>query len=154
MIIRIGVRAFAAALAVMLLAGPAGAHAPVDERAVAKAVRAVLEAQEAAWNAGDIEGFMDGYWRHRDLRFASGGTVTTGWLSTLERYQVRYETPQKMGRLAFTDLDVTVLGSDAALVFGRWALERAEDRPAGLFTLLFRKTDRGWVIVHDHTSAE
>ncbi|MFP3943915.1 MAG: YybH family protein [Alphaproteobacteria bacterium] len=113
-----------------------------------------LMAQQDAWNRGDIEAFMTGYRKSEDLRFASGGTVTKGWQATLERYKKRYASREKMGTLSFSDLDIDVLSEDAALVFGRWTLERKEDMPSGLFTLLFRKSDGKWVIVHDHTSSE
>ena len=113
----------------------------------------VLSAQQDAWNTGDIPGFMAGYLNSEDLRFASGGSVTTGWAATLARYQARYDTPDAMGWLAFTDLDVTQLSEDAAYVFGRWTLYREADEPTGLFTLIVRKGEEGWRVVHDHTSA-
>jgi ketosteroid isomerase-like protein len=113
----------------------------------------VLTAQQEAWNAGDIPGFMAGYLESETLRFASGGSVATGWAETLARYQARYDTPDAMGWLAFTDLDVTQLSEDAAYVFGRWTLYRETDEPTGLFTLILRKEEAGWRVVHDHTSA-
>jgi ketosteroid isomerase-like protein len=117
------------------------------------AICAVLSDQQTAWNEGDIPGFMAGYWQSETLRFASGGSVTTGWSATLERYEAHYDTPEAMGWLAFTDLDVTQLSEDAAYVFGRWTLYRESDEPTGLFTLILRKTEQGWRVVHDHTSA-
>ncbi|GGE34217.1 periplasmic L-asparaginase [Marinicauda pacifica] len=114
---------------------------------------AVISAQQDAWNAGDIEGFMAGYWQDEALRFASGGTVTHGWQPTLERYLARYDTADKMGRLVFSDVDVTLLSETAGTAFGRWTLEREADRPTGLFTLVFELKNGEWVIVHDHTSA-
>jgi beta-aspartyl-peptidase (threonine type) len=57
-----------------------------------------------------------------------------------------------MGLLTFSDLEITSLGPDAAVVLGRWKLKRAQDQPHGRFTLIFRKTADGWRIVHDHTS--
>lgn len=113
----------------------------------------VLRAQEAAWNAGDINGFMDGYWQSPHLRFASGGSVTTGWEETLARYLARYDTDAAMGDLEFSGVQVDQLSPDSAIVFGRWQLHREHDRPAGLFTLVFRHIDEAWVIVHDHTSS-
>ncbi|WP_440959514.1 YybH family protein [Oceanicaulis sp. LC35] len=118
-----------------------------------EAICAVLSAQQDAWNEGDIPGFMAGYWASEDLRFASGGSVTTGWSATLERYLARYDTPEAMGWLAFTDLDVTQLSEEAAYVFGRWTLYRESDEPTGLFTLILRKEAEGWRVVHDHTSS-
>lgn len=116
-------------------------------------IRAVLAAQAAAWNAGDLAGFMDGYARLPTLRFASGGEVTCGWDETLARYRARYQDPGAMGTLAFSDLEITVLSDDAAVVFGRWRLSRSGDAPHGLFTLLFRRMESNWRVVADHTSA-
>jgi hypothetical protein len=117
------------------------------------AVRALLDDQVAAWNRGDVEGFMAGYWQSDGLRFASGGDVTHGWNATLERYRVRYPDAAAMGRLSFVDIDVEPLGAEHALAFGRYVLERDADRPTGLFTLLLERRPEGWRIVHDHTSA-
>ena len=141
------------AFALCLLAGPAftGAAFAGD----ADDIRQVLVDQDAAWNEGDIEAFMLGYWNSDDLRFASGGTVLSGWQATLDRYLARYDTRAKMGTLSFSDLDIDVFSEDAASVFGRYHLTRPEEGDAtGLFTLIMRKMDGKWVIVHDHTSAD
>jgi len=126
---------------------------PALVRRESEAIKAVLTDQADAWNEGDIEGYMAGYWRSPDLRFASGGEVQRGWEATLERYQRRYGAPEKMGRLAFTDLEIDVLSADAALVFGRWTLFREADQPTGLFTLTMRKFDDGWKVAAAHTSS-
>ena len=123
-----------------------------DEKIVA-AVRALLDAQVAAWNRGDIEGFMDGYARTAELAFVSGDRVTRGWQETLDRYKRSYDTREKMGQLAFTELEVTPLGKDAAVALGRWQLSRAGDNPRGRFTLILKRTEKGWRIIHDHTSS-
>ena len=117
------------------------------------AIRAVLDAQREAWNRGDIEGYMDGYDRSPDTEFVSGDRINRGWQTVLERYKTTYDSREKMGRLTFSDLEITVLSKDSALVLGRWRLKRASDEPHGTFTLLFRKTKVGWKIVHDHTSS-
>src|SRR5437773_3912052 len=117
------------------------------------AIRAVLDVQAAAWNRGDIEGYMDGYDRSPNTEFVGGDTINRGWQSVLDRYKRRYDTREKMGMLTFSDLEITVLSKDAALVLGRWRLKRAQDEPHGTFTLLFRKTTSGWKIVHDHSSS-
>lgn len=117
------------------------------------AIRAVLQQQVDAWNQGDIDAFMDGYARTDSLRFASGGTVQTGWQATLERYHRAYPDRAAMGTLTFEVRAVRVLSARWAVVFGGYQLERAADRPSGLFTLLFEKRPEGWRIVHDHTSA-
>ncbi|MEL6724122.1 MAG: nuclear transport factor 2 family protein [Pseudomonadota bacterium] len=113
----------------------------------------VLASQQAAWNAGNIDGFMEGYWPSPDLRFGSGGSVTKGWQDTRDRYKTNYSDRSLMGSLSFDELYVTVLSDDAAVVHGAWALERATDQPSGLFTLVFRKFDGEWKIVSDTTTS-
>ena len=82
------------------------------------AIRAVLDAQAAAWNRGDIEAYMDGYARSPNTEFVGGDTINRGWQTVLDRYKQRYNTREKMGTLTFSDLDVTLLGRDAAVVLG------------------------------------
>lgn len=117
------------------------------------AVCAVLDAQVQAWNRGDIEGYMDGYERAETTTFVSGDAVTRGWQTVLERYKRSYDTREKMGTLEFSELEIKPLSPFYAQATGRWKLTRAEDTPAGRFTLIFRRTDRGWRITHDHTSS-
>src|SRR4051794_16722447 len=113
------------------------------------AIRAVIEAQRDAWNKGDVEGYMGGYDRSDRTVFVSGDTVTHGWKTVLERYKKNYDTREKMGELAFSDLDITILSKDSAVVLGRWQLKRSKDEPHGRFTLIFKKTKQGWRIIHD-----
>jgi ketosteroid isomerase-like protein len=116
-------------------------------------IRAVLDAQAAAWNRGDVEGYMDGYDRSPQTEFVGGDSITRGWQQVLDRYKEKYDTREKMGTLTFSDLEINLVSKDAALVLGRWRLKRANDEPHGTFTLLFRKTKAGWRIVHDHSSS-
>ena len=127
----------------------ATANAPGDNAAK---IRAVMAAQVAAWNRGDIDGFMDGYARSEATEFVSGDKLTRGWQVVRDRYRKKYDTREKMGRLTFSDIRITPLSADAAIVLGRWRLVRPSDKPHGIFTLLFRRTPAGWRIVHDHTS--
>ena len=117
------------------------------------AIRRVIANQQTAWNNGDIDGFMAGYWQSEDLRFASGGTVTRGWQATRDRYHRRYASPEAMGRLEFSALEISLLSEDAAVVHGRWQLMREADRPSGLFTLIARKRGGKWEIVSDTTTS-
>ena len=117
------------------------------------AIRAVLDAQRDAWNRGNIEGYMDGYDRSPNTEFVGGDNISRGWQTVLDRYKKNYNSREKMGMLTFSDLEITMLSKDAALVLGRWRLKRANDEPHGIFTLLFRKTKTGWKIVHDHSSS-
>lgn len=116
-------------------------------------LRSVLMRQQAAWNAGDIDSFMEGYLQNEELRFASGGDITTGWKPTLSRYKTRYVDKAAMGELRFDIKDVTVIDEDDGLVFGQWTLIRDSDTPNGLFTLHMKKVDGDWVIMSDHTSS-
>jgi ketosteroid isomerase-like protein len=125
---------------------------PAAQRDAAAEIRRVIGAQQLAWNHGDIDGFMDGYWRSHDTVFVSGDDVTRGWQTVRERYRSKYSDREKMGQLTFSDLEVHMFGYDGAVAFGRWQLERATDMPHGHFTLIFQKTHDGWKIVHDHTS--
>jgi ketosteroid isomerase-like protein len=143
----------AAAIVSCLLLATSVALAQTSEQKSQAAVRALLESQAAAWNRGDIEAYMDGYDRSPDTVFVSGDRISHGWQTVLDRYKRNYDSRAKMGTLTFSDLDITVLSKDAALVLGRWRLKRSHDEPHGTFTLLFRKTKSGWKIVHDHTSS-
>lgn len=126
---------------------------PASARNVLGTIRRVLDEQVAAWNRGDLEGFMGGYWKSDHLTFFSGGTVLRGWQATRERYRRTYQSEGKeMGRLEFSDLQIERLGPRAAFVTGRFLLRRSTGESRGLFTLIFRQTEQGWKIVHDHTS--
>ena len=116
------------------------------------AIRKVMDEQTAAWNRGDIDGFMHGYWNSPDMTFVSGNNVTKGWQPTLERYKKSYNSREKMGVLSFTDLEITLTSKDSAVVLGRFTLVREKDKPTGMFTLNFRKFKEGWRIIIDHTS--
>jgi ketosteroid isomerase-like protein len=139
------------ALASLLIAlTAAAAERPTDSSAAD--ITALLTAQSAAWNRGDIDSFMAAYAKTDDLRFASGSKVTYGWAATRDGYKKRYPDKATMGELTFSDLVVTLLAPDAAIVFGRWKLTREKDTPNGLFTLTLKKTSDGWRIIQDHTS--
>jgi len=145
-------------LAVVMVVLLGGLAVVQDQTAsgVDAAVRAVLNAQVAAWNHHDLKGFMKGYWNSPELTFFSGATETKGWQPTLERYEKRYQSAgATMGTLSFSDLRVEALGADAAFVRGRFHLAMPDGKqPAGAFTLIFRKFPEGWRIVHDHTCSE
>lgn len=112
-----------------------------------------MQAQQAAWNRGDIEGFMDGYERSETTTFVSGDELTQGWQTVLDRYKRRYTSAEQMGMLTFSELDMQPLSPSLVLAEGRWKLIRANDTPHGRFTLLFRQTAKGWRIIHDTTTS-
>lgn len=121
-----------------------------------QSIKHVLISQVEAWNHGNLENFMAGYWNSPGLTFFSGGTVTKGWKPTLTRYQQRYQSGgNQMGHLEFQDLDIDLLSRRSAVVTGKWKLTMSDGKtPHGLFTLIFMRFPEGWKIVHDHTSAE
>ena len=127
--------------------------AGLTEQRPASEINKVLKAQAQAWNRGDIDGYMQGYARAGTTQFVSGDTLTRGWQTVRDRYKAKYDSREKMGRLAFADINVTELATDSAMVVGRWRLQRNNDQPHGRFTLLFRRLPEGWRIVHDHTSS-
>jgi ketosteroid isomerase-like protein len=129
----------------ILLVVSALADAPND-------IRAVLQMQQDAWNRGDIDAFMNGYWRSDQTVFV-GGEVRRGWQNVLDYYKTKYSDREKMGTLSFSDFEITPLGTDAALVLGSWKLDFGTKNVHGKTTLIFRHFDEGWRIVHDHSSA-
>ena len=139
-----------AAVAIFWVAPAELAAARTD---TASKIRIVLQSQQGAWNRGDIDAFMNGYWHSDQTVFVSGDEVSRGWQKVLDRYKTKYSDRAKMGTLAFSDLEITTLSGDSAAVLGSWKLNRANDQPHGRFTLIFRRFPDGWKIVHDHTSA-
>lgn len=116
-------------------------------------VKIVLNEQVQSWNNGDIDGFMQGYWKNDSLRFIGKKGITYGWKPVLENYKKSYSTRELMGDLTFTSLDFTLLNVDAVFVTGSWKISYSEnDSLGGWFSLLFRKINGKWVIVADHTS--
>src|SRR5215468_2869873 len=88
-------------------------------------IESVLHAQQDAWNRGDIDAFMNGYWRSDETVFVSGDDVERGWQNVLERYKKKYSDRAKMGILTFSNLETTPLSDDSAVVLGSWKLKRA-----------------------------
>jgi beta-aspartyl-peptidase (threonine type) len=120
---------------------------------VKTAIQQVLNEQVIAWNKGNLEGFMAGYWQSPDLSFFSGTNQTRGWQPTLDRYRKRYQSEgREMGTLSFNDLEIQTLSTDSAFVRGRWQLVLSKETVGGLFTLILQKRPEGWRIIHDHTS--
>ena len=145
-------------VALMGTVATSAAKPPTDSRktapSVEKQISAILSAQSSAWNRGDIDGFMEHYWKSDRLSFSSGGKTTRGWADTKSNYKRRYPTRDTMGTVSFSDLDIAPTGDSAALVLGRWRLLRKRDPVGGNFSLLFRRIAGRWLIVHDHTSRD
>lgn len=116
-------------------------------------IKAVLQAQQDAWNRGDVDGFMNGYARSPSTVFISEDTIKRGWQTVRDRYRKKYSSRAKMGTLTFSNLEITLLSFDSAVASGVWKLKRQNDQPHGRFTLVLKRLAEGWRIVHDHTSA-
>ena len=116
------------------------------------AINAVLKAQQAAWNRGDVDAFLLGYWQSPELTFSGTNGVSRGWDGVLARYKKNYPNREAMGELNFSDLEFRFLGPDASLVLGKWHLKREMGDIGGVFSLVWQRFPEGWKIIHDHTS--
>tara|TARA_E500000331_G_C17272171_1_gene719752 strand:- start:7886 stop:8314 length:429 start_codon:yes stop_codon:yes gene_type:complete len=117
-------------------------------------IKSVLEKQQNAWNTGDIEGFMQGYWQSEELVFESENGIAKGWKNTLARYKKVYPNKKRMGSLVFKILDVKLKNDSIATLKGKWEVIRKNDTPKGGFLLTFNKIKCQWLIVKDYTTSE
>ncbi|HEX3544481.1 MAG TPA: nuclear transport factor 2 family protein [Candidatus Acidoferrum sp.] len=140
-----------------LTTGTTSADKSTDRQAVLQAhtaaIQAVLKAQQEAWNRGDVDAFLTGYWHSPDLTFSGSNGTARGWDAVLARYKKGYPDRRAMGTLDFSNLEFNFLCPDATLVLGHWHLKREKDEPEGVFSLVFQRFPEGWRIIHDHTSA-
>ena len=127
-------------------------HVQLGAQASEQPIRKLLDKQTLAWNRGDLEGFMQGYWKNDSLCFIGKSGVTYGWDNTLANYKKGYPDTAAMGKLQFTILHVQLLSKQVAQVIGKWHLTRSIGNVQGHFTLLLRRLNRQWVIVSDHSS--
>jgi ketosteroid isomerase-like protein len=116
------------------------------------AIKKILEAQQNNWNQGNVNDFLEGYWRSPDLTFSGSGGIARGWDGVLARYKKNYPDRASMGQLDFSGLEFHFLGNDAALVLGHWHLARERGDIGGVFSLVWQRFPEGWRIIHDHTS--
>lgn len=112
----------------------------------------VLEEQRQGWNKGDMDAYMQGYWKSDSLLFVGKSGPTYGWQKTLDNYKKGYPDKSAMGFLTFGIKKVEFLSKDRAFVLGSWNLKREKDEPKGYFTLLLRKINGQWKVVADHSS--
>ncbi len=118
-----------------------------------QSVRKLLADQVEAWNDGNIDGYMKGYWNSDSTVFISGANLTRGYNEVLGRYKKSYNSREKMGKLEFSDLQVRAVSSSVVIATGIWRLIRLKDSPWGRFTLIIERKPEGWRIVYDHTSS-
>ena len=115
-------------------------------------VRNVLAKQNAAWNRGDVDAFMVGYWENDSLMFIGKSGVTYGYKNTLANYKRNYPDTTTMGKLTFTLIQVKQLSPEYFHVTGKYYLTRTIGDASGHFTLVFRKINGKWVVISDHSS--
>ena len=125
-----------------------------QQKPVEDVIKAKLIASVECWNIGDLECFMQTYWKSDSLKFIGSSGITYGWTNTLERYKVGYPTAKERGTLAFSDLSVKTLGENYCFMIGKWHLSREMEDAQGHFTLLWKKIEGEWVIITDHSSGE
>ena len=131
------------------------ACADPDPAQIEKEVKAVIDAQVAAWNRGEVDEYMKGYDPTDDIVFTSGANIRRGFRTTRDHFRRSYgDHPEKMGRLEFDDLEVHAIGADGAWVLGRWRLRGVDGEPGGVFTLVLERRPEGFRVVMDHTSVE
>jgi ketosteroid isomerase-like protein len=116
------------------------------------AIRKLLSDQTTAWNNGDVENFMKGYWKNDSLMFIGQSGVTYGWTNTLNNYKKNYPDAAAMGKLSFDIILVKKLSTEYYQVVGKWHLKRTIGDVSGHYTLLLKKINEEWVIIADHSS--
>jgi ketosteroid isomerase-like protein len=117
------------------------------------AIETLLQQQADAWNRGDIDAFMQTYWKSDKLLFSNANGVTYGWQPTLDNYKKRYPSREAMGQLTFEVINLQKLNKKTAMMIGSWELERKNDNPGGRFMLIWKKIKGEWKIIADQTSA-
>ena len=138
-----------ALICISIIISCGGKKEPVASNPEAE-IRSVMAMQQDAWNEGNIETFMEGYWKSDSMQFV-GKTIRQGWQATLERYKESYPNLEAMGQLQFDLWQVVRISDEAYLVTGQYTLTRTNDKPSGAFTLIFKLKNKKWVIVYDHT---
>jgi ketosteroid isomerase-like protein len=139
----------------LFLSGAVQAQTPTqapDRPGDRAALTQILRAQQTAWNRGDVDAFLEGYWRSPELTFSGASGIARGWDAVLARYKKNYPDKAAMGQLEFSNLEIRFLGADAALLLGRWHLTRDKGDIGGVFSLVWQRFPEGWRIIHDHTS--
>ena len=125
----------------------------IYENKIKNEILKVIRTGQTGWNEGNWDKYMSQYLKSDSIRFVGKGNCTYGWETVMKNYKKGYPDKSAMGKLTFSNIDIKVLSDSSALVFGKWELERINDHPWGLFTLIWKLTPHGWKIIHDHTSS-
>ena len=115
-------------------------------------IKALLVKQNAAWNKGDIGGFMEGYWNNDSMMFIGKSGIKYGWKNTLDNYKKGYPDTASMGKLKFELIEFKKLSTENYFVVGKWFLTRTIGNIDGVFTLVIKKIKNKWLIIADHSS--
>jgi len=141
-----------ALLLILFIGGASLAMAQADFRSDSSSVVDKLFVQQACWNNGDIDCFMETYWKSDSLKFIGKDGITYGWQATIDRYKSKYPDQSYMGTLSFNVLALEYLGSNTLMLVGKWDLKRTMGDVGGHFTLIWKRISGEWVIIADHTS--
>lgn len=117
-------------------------------------IKQILLQQQQDWNSGNIDAFMQAYWKSEELQFGGASGITKGWQQTLDGYKKRYPDKAAMGKLTFEIKDMSQHSKKVVSLTGSWELEREKDKPGGHFLLIWKKIKGEWKIVVDHTSSK
>ena len=137
---------------VFLLALLLASFAGFAQKGAETEIRRLLATQTESWNRGDVEGFMETYWKSDSLMFIGKSGVVRGWQQTLDNYKKGYPDTAAMGKLSFDIIQVKPVSEEYAFVVGKWMLKRSIGDVSGHYTLLLRRMDGQWRIVADHSS--
>ena len=137
---------------IVLLLGLSFSLVALAQPGDAVSIRKVLDEQIKEWNKGNIEGFMQGYWRNDSLMFIGKSGINWGWQKTLDNYRKNYPDTIAMGKLSYDLILVKELSPEYYYVVGKWMLTRSIGNLGGHYNLLFRKLNGQWLIIADHSS--
>lgn len=138
--------------AIMAMFGFSSASAAKSQDNVSSGMIEALREMEAAWNRGDLAGFLDGYWNDPSFFFVSGSTASAGWDATRARYETVYPDPNAMGAVSFTDISTREISPDSGVLLCRWTLDFGDRQASGYATFLFERRDGVWRVTHEHAS--
>jgi len=115
-------------------------------------INKAMDSQVKCWSNGDIDGYMDGYWKSDSLRFLGRKGLQKGWHTTLNNYKKAYPDKKAMGKLIFKNISIEPLNNKQMFVVGEWVLERENDTLSGYYSLIWKKIDGQWKVIFDHTN--
>ncbi len=132
-------------------ANPTGRE--ISNTALAVEVTHVLAASAEGWNRGDLGTFMDAYLDSPTTTYWGSRGLLRGYAEIRRHYAPRFMPGATRDSLRFDDIEARRLGTDYALATSRWVLFRGDSVTAtGPFTLVLRRVEGEWRIIHDHSS--